>query len=210
MPPYTETALDLEPIKARLAIFVGLNRAWLESQMNSLPVLLDSDLPTLIAEVERLQSDCRLAQDAAAAWRNRLAATKAEVERLRAALALAEELRTEEMHTAVEALKRAALASTPQEQPECTCDGGDQGEGCVSLPHKPECPVYAWERRPIEVASTPQEKNELTDECICGHERWEHGENIAGIYAVSCRECACDGFSIRPTSTPPPTTETKE
>ena len=33
--------------------------------------------------------------------------------------------------------------------PECTCDGGPQGDGLCELPHDPSCPVDAWQRRPL-------------------------------------------------------------
>jgi hypothetical protein len=42
----------------------------------------------------------------------------------------------------------AGAASPPPQEPDCTCDGGPQGEGLDSIPHDPTCPVYAWERRP--------------------------------------------------------------
>lgn len=35
------------------------------------------------------------------------------------------------------------------DKPECTCDGGDQGDGLCAIPHEPTCPVHAWERRPL-------------------------------------------------------------
>lgn len=32
-------------------------------------------------------------------------------------------------------------------EPDCTCDGGPQGEGLVSVPHDPSCPLATEEVR---------------------------------------------------------------
>ena len=35
-----------------------------------------------------------------------------------------------------------ALGARGWQPADCTCDGGPQGEGLVSLPHEPHCPLH--------------------------------------------------------------------
>jgi hypothetical protein len=42
-----------------------------------------------------------------------------------------------------------ALRRWAKEPPDCTCDGGEQGDGLCALPHDESCPMWAWERREV-------------------------------------------------------------
>lgn len=74
----------------------------------------------------------------------------------------------------------AALAAREQEQ-QCICDGGDQGEGLVSIPHEPHCPLAS---RP-----TPQacgivgypEAGQQVCELPAGHEGYHRNGSVSWL-----------------------------